>query len=169
MREITDPAGKRLVILGAGGASRAIAVETALAGAARITIVNRHAERGRQLVALLQSKTRVEAEFVPWEGEYEVAEGTEVLINATPIGMYPDVAARVPLRIDSLTRGTVVADVIATPPQTRLLTEAADRGCTVLDGLGMLVNQGVISFRLWTGQDPDPSVMRAALQEVFAS
>ncbi len=168
LQEVTDPAGKRMVILGAGGASRAIAVETALAGAARITIVNRDPERGRQLVTLLQSRTEVEAEYVPWKGDYEVAGGTEILINATPIGMHPDVSARVPLRIDSLTKEMVVADVIANPPQTRLLTEAADRGCTVLDGLGMLVNQGAISFRLWTGQDPDPRVMRAALQEVFA-
>ena len=167
LREVTDPAGKRVVILGAGGAARAIAVETALAGASRITIVNRQPQRGLQLVELLQTRTEVEARFLPWEGDHAVAAGTEILINATSIGMHPDVGARVPLRTDSLTPGMVVADVIANPPQTRLLQEAADRGCTVLDGLGMLVNQGVISFRLWTGKDPDSSVMRAALQEVF--
>jgi len=82
--------------------------------------------------------------------------------------MPPDADARVPLRTDTLTPGMVVADVIANPPQTRLLQDAAARGCTALDGLGMLVNQGVISFRYWTGQDPDSSVMRAALEEVFA-
>jgi shikimate dehydrogenase len=61
----------------------------------------------------------------------------------------------------------IVADVIPNPPQTRLLRDARARGCRTLDGLGMLVNQGVIGFKLWTGIDPDPRVMHAALQEVF--
>lgn len=168
LREVTDPIGKRVTILGAGGASRAIAVEIALAGASRITIVNRQAQRGRLLVELLQTRTAVEANFLPWEGDHLVAEGTEILINATSIGMHPNGGARVPLQTETLTPGMVVADVIANPPQTRLLREAVARGCTVLDGLGMLVNQGVISFRLWAGKDPNSSVMRGALQSVFA-
>ena len=143
-------------------------METALAGASRITIVNRSPQRGRQLVELLQTRTEVEARFLPWEGDHAVAEDTEILINATSIGMHPDAGARVPLRTDTLTPGMVVADVIANPPRTRLLQDAAARGCTTLDGLGMLVNQGVISFRYWTGRNPDSSVMRAALEEVFA-
>lgn len=166
--EVTDPAGKRVTILGAGGAARAIAVETALAGASRITIVNRSPRRGRQLVELLRTRTEVEARFLPWEGDHAVSEDTQILINATSIGMHPDAGARIPLRTDTLTPELVVADVIANPPQTRLLRDAADRGCTALDGLGMLVNQGVISFRYWTGQDPDSSVMRSGLEEVFA-
>ncbi len=166
--EVTDPAGKRVTILGAGGAARAIAVETALAGASRITIVNRSPRRGRQLVELLQTRTEVRARFLPWQGDHAVSEDTQILINATSIGMHPDAGARIPLRTDTLTPELVVADVIANPPQTRLLRDAAARGCTVLDGLGMLVNQGVISFRYWTGQNPDSAVMRAALEEVFA-
>ena len=168
LREVTEPAGKRVTILGAGGAARAIAVETALAGASRITIVNRSPRRGQELVELLQTRTEVEARFLPWQGDHAVSEDTEILINATSIGMHPDAGARIPLRTDTLTPGMVVADVIANPPRTRLLQDAAARGCTALDGLGMLVNQGVISFRYWTGQDPDSSVMRAALEEVFA-
>ena len=96
LREVTDPAAKRVTILGAGGAARAIAVETALAGASRITIVNRSPQRGRQLVELLQSRTEVEARFLPWEGDHAVAEETEILINATSIGMHPDAGARSP-------------------------------------------------------------------------
>ena len=128
LRQVTDPAGKRVTILGAGGAARAIAVETALAGASRITIVNRQLERGQQLVELLQTRTEVEARFLPWQGDHAVAEGTEILINATSIGMHPDADARIPLRTDSLTPGMVVADVIPNPPQTRLLQDAAARG-----------------------------------------
>ena len=168
LRQVTDPTGKRVVILGAGGAARAIAVETALAGASRITIVNRQPQRGLQLVELLQTRTEVEARFLPWEGDHAVAEGTEILHQRH---LHRDAPRRrrpaSPSAPTPLTPGMVVADVIANPPQTRLLQEAAARGCTVLDGLGMLVNQGVISFRLWSGQDPDSSVMRTALQEVF--
>jgi shikimate dehydrogenase len=61
----------------------------------------------------------------------------------------------------------VVADVIPNPPRTELLREAQQRGATVLDGLGMLVNQGIISVRHWTGIDADPAVMRAKLEELF--
>jgi shikimate 5-dehydrogenase len=62
----------------------------------------------------------------------------------------------------------VVADVIPNPPETRLVRDARARGCAVLDGLGMLVNQGVIGFKYWTGIDAEPSVMRRALETVFA-
>ena len=96
LRQVTDPAGKRVTILGAGGAARAIAVETALAGASGITVVNRQPQRGRQLVELLQTRTAVEARFLPWKGDHAVAEGTEILINATSIGMHPDADARIP-------------------------------------------------------------------------
>ena len=70
-----------------------------------------------------------------------------------------------PLQLDSLRSGVIVADVIFNPPQTRLIRDAAARGCTTLDGLGMLVNQGVIGFKIWTGVDPDAEVMREALEE----
>jgi shikimate dehydrogenase len=96
-----------------------------------------------------------------------VEPGTHYVINATSIGLFPEVDARVPLDTRSLTPGMIVCDVIPNPPRTRLVREAEARGCTVLDGLGMLVNQGVIGIRLWTGRDPDPAVMRQALLEVF--
>ena len=102
--------------------------------------------------------------FAPWAGDYVVPEGTDILVNATSIGLFPDVDARLPLDPDSLRPGMVVADVIPNPPRTRLIRDAEARGCTVLDGLGMLVNQGVIGIRHWTGLDPDPAVMRRALE-----
>jgi shikimate dehydrogenase len=162
LRTVIDPAGRRLVILGAGGAARAIAVEAALAGAAAITIVNRGRERGEELAALLDARTSARAEYVPWAGDH-VVDG-DILVNATSIGLFPDVDARVPVDLGSLRPGMVVADVIGNPPRTRLIRDAEERGCVVLDGLGMLVNQGVIAIRHWTGIDPDPAVMRAALE-----
>ena len=164
LRGVTDPAGKRVAILGAGGAARAIAVELGLAGAAEIAVVNRTPERGQELVDLLNDRVRVAAKFARWEGDYDVPEGTEVLINATSIGLFePD--ARVPIVEESLRPGMVVADVVFNPPDTRLIEAARQRGCTPLDGLGMLVNQGVIAFKIWTGVDPDASVMREAVEE----
>ncbi len=167
LRELTDPTGKNVVIFGAGGAARAIGVEVALAGASKITIVNRTVERGEELTRLLDEKLPVEADFVPWESVYAAPDGTDVLINATSIGLFPDVDARLNLEVDSLREGMVVADVIPNPPRTNLVKDATAKGCKVIDGLGMLVNQGVIGIRHWTGVDPDPAVMRAALEEIF--
>lgn len=167
LREVIDPQGRRVVMFGAGGAARAIAIETALAGAAHFTIVNRSPDRGEELARLIPEQTAATAEFVPWEGEFSIPADTDVVINATSIGLFPDVDARLALDVSSLQPQMVVADVIPNPPQTRLVRDAREQGCTVLDGLGMLVNQGVIGFRCWTGVDPDPDVMRAALQEVF--
>jgi len=168
LREIVDPQGKRVVIFGAGGASRAIAVETALAGAAQITIINRSEARGRELRDLLESKLRLSAEFVPWTTAVAIPEGTDVLINATSIGLYPDIDARLPIDFDSVDPHMVVADVIPNPPKTHLVRLAHERGCRVIDGLGMLVNQGVIGLKYWTGIDADPSVMRGALEAIFS-
>jgi shikimate dehydrogenase len=167
LREKTDPAGKRVVILGAGGAARAIGVELALAGARTLKVVNRSRERGSELAELLRSKAKASAEAVAWEGDYKVPSDTDVVVNATSIGLFPDVQARVPLDVSTLSPRMIVADVIPNPPETRLVRDARARGCTALDGLGMLVNQGVIGFKSWTGIDADPSVMRRALEAVF--
>jgi shikimate dehydrogenase len=97
-----------------------------------------------------------------------VPAGTDVLINATSIGLYPDVSACPPIDFSSLSESTVVADVIPNPPRTPFLGRAAERGCRTIDGLGMLINQGRIGIQYWTGVDPDPTVMRSALEAVFA-
>ena len=169
LRSKTDPAGKRVVLLGAGGAARAIAVELALAGVRSLTIVNRSRERARELAGLLRSNAKAVAEAVAWEGDYKVPAEADVVVNATSIGLFPDVQARVPLDLSTLAPRMMVADVIPNPPETRLVRAARERGCKVLDGLGMLVNQGVIGFKYWTGVDADPAVMRRALEEVFGS
>ena len=135
-----------------------------LAGAGADVVVNRGEARGSELTELLQSQARVSSSFVKWEGNYEVPAETEVLINATSIGL-GDAEARVPLNVQTLEPDMVVADVIFNPPETRLIRDAQQRGCPTLDGLGMLVNQAVIAFKIWTGQDAKPEVMRDALEE----
>jgi shikimate dehydrogenase len=169
LRQVADPAGRTLVVLGAGGAARAIAVEAALAGAAAITIVNRDRNRGAELVALLRGATDTRVELTVWDRPYRVPAETDILVNATSVGLFPDVDARLDLDPDRLRPGMVVADVIPNPPRTRLIREAEARGCVVLDGLGMLVNQGAIAIRHWTGIDPDPAVMRQTVAEIFAT
>jgi shikimate dehydrogenase len=167
LRSVVDPQGKSVLVLGAGGAARAIAVETALAGAAAITVLNRDRSRGAELVSLLDERTPARAELVVWEGRHRVRPGTDIVVNATSVGLAPDVDARPDLDVDSLRPGMVVADVIPNPPRTRLVRDAEARGSTVLDGLGMLVNQAVLGIRAWTGVDPDPLVMRRTLEEIL--
>lgn len=167
LRTLTDPKGKRVLMLGAGGAARAIGVELALAGASHITLVNRSADRGQILATLLRDKARIACDLVVGTADAKIPDGTDVVINATSIGLYPDVNARLPLDTSGLKPGMVVADVIPNPPTTRLVREAREKGCKVIDGLGMLVNQGVIGIKHWSGIDPDPTVMRKALEDVF--
>jgi shikimate dehydrogenase len=167
VQEVTPVEGKKAVLLGAGGAARAIGVELLKAGIAGVTVVNRSRTRGQELIAVLNRVEQGKATFTPWQGDYRVFPGTDLVINATSIGLYPDKEARVPLNTETLQPSMLVCDVIPNPPRTRLICDAEARGCRVLDGLGMLVNQGVIGIRLWTGRDPDPAVMRRALEEVF--
>ena len=165
LKELVEPEGARVVILGAGGAARAISVELGLEGAAEIVVVNRTASRGQELVDLVSGRVGVPCRLESSaEQDYSVEAGTDIVINATSIGL-GDAEARVPLDVETLSPSMVVADVVFNPPQTKLLRDAAERGCRVLDGLGMLVNQAVIGYRIWTGVDPDATVMREALEE----
>lgn len=166
LTEVISPAGKSIVMFGAGGAARAIGVELALAGAKAIAVVNRDRARGEILTALLNGKTKTRAAFAPWTTTYAIPPATDIVVNATSIGL-EDGNAALDLDIASLRRGLVVADVIVNPPRTRLIRDAEAKGSTVIDGLGMLVNQGVISIKYWTGVDADPAVMRKTVAEIF--
>ncbi len=166
LQSMIDPQGKSVVLFGAGGAARAIAVELGLAGVRHITIVNRSEQRGAELVNVLREQLQLEAQLVVWSGDYTVPEGTDVVINGTSIGLY-DPEARVAIDLDSLRPGMIAADVVFNPVRTRFLTEAAARGCRPLDGLGMLVNQGIVGIQYWTGIDPQPEVMRLALESAM--
>lgn len=162
-----DPRGRRIVILGAGGAARAIAFELALAGAGDLLVVNRDEARGVALAGDLRERTSVRASASRWTGVFAIPTETEILINATSVGLFPDVEAQPDIDYDTLTPGMVVADVIPNPPRTAFLREAQSRGCTVIDGLGMLVDQAVIGIRHWTGLDADAEVMRDTLTGIF--
>ncbi|MFC6672858.1 shikimate dehydrogenase family protein [Marinobacterium aestuariivivens] len=131
-------------------------------------MANRDAARGRALVQLINERTAACAEFIGWERNRALTPETDLLVNATSIGLYPDLTACPDLDLDSLRPELVVADVIPNPPRTALLQAASGRGCTVLDGLGMLVNQGRLAIRYWTGAEADAEVMRRALEQAFS-
>ena len=161
---LTEPAGKRIVLLGAGRAARAVAIELGAAGATEITIVNRTEHRSKELADLLAEKFQIAVTPVAWDGQYDIPEGTDEVINATSIGR-GDADAVVPLNFERLRSEMIVADLTIDPPRTRLLREAAERGCRTLDGLEMYIEQVAVAFAAWTGIDPQREVMREAIEE----
>jgi shikimate dehydrogenase len=165
-----DPKGKKVVVLGAGGAARAICVELALAGAARLTVVNvpRDQALADGLMKTLRDHTKVEASYVPWEGRFKVPAGTDILVNATSIGLYPNVNDKPDLDYDSIGKGTYVQDVIPNPAFTPFLKEAEQRGLRWQSGLQMLINQAALNIVMWTGKQPNKEVMRQALEKALA-
>ncbi|MDF7673215.1 shikimate dehydrogenase [Acetobacteraceae bacterium ESL0709] len=166
LKAVIDPKGKKIVLLGAGGAARAVGVELALAGAAELTIVNRNEQRGKDLTQLICDKTSAKADFIKWDKALQVSEDTDILINATSIGLYPDIETLPNVDLTTLQPTVVVADGIPNPPLTRFLKGAKERGCVTVDGLGMLVQQGVLGIKYWTGVDVDATVMRQALLDL---
>ncbi len=159
-------AGAHVTILGAGGAAKAIAVELALAGCAQVHIINRTAERGQALAQVINDKTEAKAEYLPWTAGVKIPEDTQILINATNIGLYPDPGCP-DIDWGSVRADMVVCDVVPNPPQTAFLKRAQALGCRTLDGLSMLVNQGVIGLKIWTGKDAPKALMQQALAKEF--
>jgi shikimate dehydrogenase len=107
------------------------------------------------------------ADFQPWTSNHRVPDGTEILVNATSIGLFPEIEAVPEVDFATIRPGMVVCDVIPNPPRTRFLAMSEERGATTLDGLGMLVYQGAIAFTMWTGREAPTDVMHRALREVF--
>lgn len=166
LRTTADPAGQHLLILGAGGAARAIAVEVALAGAARVTIANRSADKAAEIARLVGDHTATEADVLPWTAGLVPPDDVDVVVNATSLGLAG--SPPVPLDLGSDASRLVVCDVIPNPPDTDLLQRARAAGATTLDGRGMLLNQAARNHWLWTGVDPDRAVMGRALDVAIA-
>lgn len=146
-----------MVLIGAGGAARAIGFGLVAAGG-RVTILNRSRTNGERLARDLQS------EFAPlndWRlGRYEI------LINTTPVGMHPETEAT-PIPKEELSKDMVIMDIVYNPLETRFLKEAAAIGCRTINGVDMFVFQGAQQFELWTGQKAPVDVMRKAVLEAL--
>jgi shikimate dehydrogenase len=162
IEKVKPLAGQRVVMLGAGGAGRAMAVEIAWAGAAHLTLVTRRQEQGEEVAATVSRVSGVPAVWQPWQGEVAVPAGTTMLMNATHLGCAPELEP-VPVRWDTVDPTCLVVDVITNPRITPFLATARERGCTVVDGVEMLVQLAMQIFQRWTGVTPEEAVFQRAV------
>ena len=151
--------GKSVMIVGAGGAARAIGASVVVAGG-RLTIVNRSTDRGQALAAHLG------CDFQPLSARPRPRSSFDVLINTTPVGMWPH-TDQSPVPDTLLQPGMLVMDIVYNPLETRLLQAARRRGCIPIDGLGMFVHQGALQFELWTDRQAPVEQMRLAVIEAL--
>jgi shikimate dehydrogenase len=165
-----NPAGKRVVLLGSGGAARAIAVTMALqATPSALTLLGIIEQERTQLASDLASRSRlrpVTADLSP-EGLTAALQECDLLINTTPVGMHPK-SDESPIPSNLLRKQPAVFDIVYNPRKTRLLRDAEQAGCTVVSGTEMFLNQAAVQFTLWTGQPAPVDVMRAVLDKHFA-
>ena len=162
IEKVKPLAGQRVVMLGAGGAGRAMAVEIAWAGAAHLTLVTRRQEQGEEVAATVTRVSGVPAVWQPWQGEVVVPAGTTMLMNATHLGCAPELEP-VPVRWDTVDPTCLVVDVITNPRITPFLATARERGCPVVDGVEMLVQLAMQIFQRWTGVTPEEAVFQRAV------
>ncbi len=162
IQKVTPIAGKRVTMLGAGGAGRAMAVELAWAGAAHLSILTRRQPQGVEVAELVTRASGVPAEWRLWAGEVVIPPGTEILMNATHLGCAPGLE-EVPVDWRSIPSTTTVVDVITNPRLTPFLRKARDRGCPIVDGVEMLVQLARQIFAAWTGIQPDEAVFQEAV------
>ena len=160
--KVTPISGKRVAMLGAGGAGRAMAVELGWAEAAHLTVITRRESQGREVAEFVHRAAGIPTEWRPWVGEVAAPEGTEILMNATHLGCAPALEA-VPVVWDSVARETTVVDVITNPRITPFLATARSRGCAVVDGVEMLVQLAMQLFERWTGVTPAEEVFQQAV------
>jgi shikimate dehydrogenase len=143
---------KRILIIGSGGAARAILVTLSSKGVHNIDVCNRTLSNATTLIADCSYKLTGTAISIT-EAEYQLNE-YDIIINTTSVGMYPNLD-ETPLQLKNLSSNTIVSDIIYNPLQTRLLLEADRKGLKTLNGIGMFVNQGALAFEKWTGLFPD--------------
>jgi shikimate dehydrogenase len=166
IRKVAPLDGQRVVMLGAGGAGRAMAVEIAWAGAAHLTLVTRREEQGREVADTVTRASGVPADWQPWEAEVGVPDDTTLLMNATHLGCAPELEP-VPVRWDTVNPTCVVVDVITNPRITPFLVAAREHGCPVVDGVEMLVQLAIQIFERWTGVIPEEAVFQSAVAEAL--
>ncbi len=167
IQKVTPIAGKRVAILGAGGAGRAMAVEIARAEAAHFTVITRRESQGREVAHLVHRATGIPTEWLGWKGAIALPVGTQILLNATHLGAAPELEP-VPVDWNSITGDTTVVDVITNPRITPFLQTALGKGCAVVDGVEMLVQLAMQIFKAWTDISPDEAVFQRAVAAALA-
>lgn len=169
-----DVAGRDCLVLGAGGAARAVAYGLAITGG-RIQVLARRVDQARQIVKILlpylttarlhyrPTGTRLSARPLSELRDVVYNVSAPIIVNSTPLGMGPQLAGSVwPDRMP-FPKGAFVYDLVYNTPQTKLMRQAEAAGCHTANGLGMLIQQGALAFQLWTGEEPDLEAMSAAV------
>jgi shikimate dehydrogenase len=160
------PRGKRILLLGCGGAGRAVALTCAMQGAASLLVADVHLPtRRRLLLALRKAAPGLPVAGVSLDRAGTAARDCDLIIHATPVGMKPGDPSLLPP--DAFRKGQLVFDLIYNPAETPLLAAARAAGARTANGLGMLLHQGVRAFHRWTGRKPPVAVMRAALEKAL--
>jgi len=160
-----DIPGSRVLILGAGGAARAVAYQLAKDGA-MVTIANRTPGRAQELAENVRSVG--DASGTGLEELPGLTANADIIINTSSVGMHPD-TDRTLVTADMMHSRQVIFDIVYSPLETRLLMEAKKAGAITIDGIRMLVLQGAESFRIWTGIEPPVGVMEQAVRDVLGS
>jgi shikimate dehydrogenase len=160
--------GKKALIIGAGGASRAVAFQLALEGIDKIYISDLSQDLAKVLADDVNSKVdKAKAIVVDSKETDEIVAKVDLLVDATPVGMYPKVDVKPVVSTEVLHKDLVVYDLVYNPLETVLLKAAKEAGAKAVSGLGMLLYQGAIAFEIWTDVDAPIKIMRNALEEML--
>ncbi|MCL2766957.1 MAG: shikimate dehydrogenase [Peptococcaceae bacterium] len=158
------PAGKTALIIGAGGAARAVSVKLALSGAKELYIMNRSGKGAEDLADLLYTHTKAHIQVIPWlDNGQELSVKADLTVQTTPVGMLSETGETDRLPRFHWVPGQVVCDLIYNPGETRFMVSAREKGATVINGLGMLLYQGALAFQMWTGLPAPLEVMGQSL------
>ena len=165
IEEVSTVKNKKVIILGAGGAARAISFQILLDGAESIVIANRTVANAEQLQRDLVEKLNADAKSIDLGEKLEnELSSADILINTTPIGMYPHVDHEPLVKAELMHEDLVVKDCVYNPLQTGLIKEAEKCNAKIVSGLKMLIYQGMEAFRIWTGATPPVEIFELALK-----
>ncbi len=166
IQEYTTLKGKNVLIIGAGGASKAISFTLINENINSLVIANRSKENACNLIENIKMQCDFEEiSYVDIKDASELIDDVDIIINTTPIGMYPKHEVEPPIKTDKINEKHIVMDVIYNPLETELLKEARLNGATTINGTSMLINQGLESFKIFTGCKASYKSFEEALME----
>ncbi len=166
IQQYTALKGKDVLIVGAGGASKAIAFTLINEKIKSLTIANRSKENAQKLIDNIKKQTTFEKiGYQPINEADEIIGDVDIIINTTPIGMYPKHEVEPPIKTDKITDKHIVMDIIYNPLETELLKQSRLNGATTINGTSMLINQGLVSFEIFTGRKASYESFEEALLE----
>ncbi|MED4016454.1 MULTISPECIES: shikimate dehydrogenase [Sutcliffiella] len=160
LKNVTQLDDKKILVIGAGGASRAIVYSLLLEKTAKVDIVNRSTKKA---VDLLEEYEAFKSDVFSFDTINNI-EDYDIIVNTTSVGMHPHVN-EMPISLDGLKKGAIVSDIIYNPLQTTLLSKASEIGAITQNGVPMFVNQGAVAFQLWTGIYPDTERMTKLVEQ----